>query len=77
MWDPAPYVVYDISSMTRVLQDLYPLTLALEKEGAAGAELQKLQLAQHMQLMSRAADPPMPQKSKASRTRPQRRWHQE
>ena len=61
------------------LQALYPLTLALEKEGAEGAELQKLQLV--AQIAGRAAvlSPPQgsPARSKAGKARPQRRWHQE
>lgn len=62
-----------------VLQELYPLTLALEKEGAEGADLQQLQLAAHMQLVSRSACPSVPpgSRTKAGRTRPLRTWRQE
>lgn len=63
------------------LQDLYPLTDALEKEGPEGADLQKLQLAAHMQLASRLIGPSVPPRSpsrtKAGKARPLRVWRQE
>ena len=63
------------------MQDLYPLTVALEKEGAEGVDLQKLQLAAHMQLADRPAGPPLPPgsllRSKAGKARLLRKWRQE
>ncbi|DBA81920.1 hypothetical protein WJX77_005993 [Trebouxia sp. C0004] len=61
--------------------DLYPLTLALEKEGGEGADLHKLQMATSVQLELRATGPPLPQgspsRTKAGKPRPRRRWQQE
>ncbi|KAL0026402.1 hypothetical protein WJX79_006769 [Trebouxia sp. C0005] len=61
--------------------DLYPLTLALEKEGGGGADLHTLQMATTVQLDLRATNPPLPQgspsRTKAGKPRPRRRWQQE
>ena len=64
-----------------VLQDVYPLTLALEKEGPKGVDLQKLQLAAQMQLAGRSAGPPVPpgspSRTKAGKAHLLRTWRQE
>ncbi|KAL3142783.1 hypothetical protein ABBQ38_003083 [Trebouxia sp. C0009 RCD-2024] len=59
--------------------DLYPLTVALEKEGAEGVHLQGLRLPAHLQLADRPAGPPLPPgpplRTKAGK--PRRTWRQE
>ncbi|KAL3152038.1 hypothetical protein ABBQ32_001153 [Trebouxia sp. C0010 RCD-2024] len=61
--------------------DLYPLTVALEKEGAEGVHLHTLQLPAHVQLADRPAGPHLPpgppSRTKAGKPCLLRTWRQE